>query len=85
MTFMSSGSRQIPLLRRACSPRLSESSSPPRHHPRVGAGPAWPQSRMCDHAPVCHAGATDAAAPEVNCRTCLHADTRRGSVALRSS
>ena len=39
----------------------------------ISADPAWYQCRMCDHAPVCHAGAGDAATPEINCRTCLHA------------
>ncbi len=41
--------------------------------PRVSVDPAWFQCRMCDHAPVCHGNQSDAAAPEVNCRTCLHA------------
>jgi hypothetical protein len=50
--------------------RVIFSATPP---PRISTDPAWFQCRMCDHAPVCHGNQPDAAAPEVNCRTCLHA------------
>ena len=33
---------------------------------------------MCDHAPVCHVKQVNAAAAEINCRTCLHATPVEG-------
>ena len=50
--------------------RIIFAATPP---PPISTDPSWYLCRMCDHAPVCHARAADAAAPEVNCRTCLHA------------
>ena len=55
--------------------RVIFAATPP---PRISTDPAWYQCRMCDHAPVCHAGSAEAAAPEINCRTCLHATPVEG-------
>jgi len=47
--------------------RVIFAATPP---PRISTDPAWYQCRMCDHAPVCHAGAADAAAPDrIQCLT----------------
>ena len=46
--------------------------------PRISEDPAWFQCRMCDHSLTCHGGTGSAAAPQVNCRTCLHATPVEG-------
>ena len=46
--------------------------------PRISEDPSWYQCRMCDHAPLCHASGQRVAAPEVNCRTCLHSTPVEG-------
>jgi hypothetical protein len=50
--------------------RIIFAATPPA---RISTDPSWYQCRMCSHAPVCHGGEANAVAPEVNCRTCLHA------------
>ena len=55
--------------------RIIFASTPPQ---RISSDPTWYQCRMCDHAPVCHVKQVNAAAAEINCRTCLHATPVEG-------
>jgi hypothetical protein len=55
--------------------RIIFASTPPQ---RISSDPTWYQCRMCDHAPVCHVNQVNAAAAEINCRTCLHATPVEG-------
>lgn len=55
--------------------RVIFASTPPA---RISEDPSWFQCRFCDHAELCHGGDQGSAAPEINCRTCLHSTPVEG-------